>query len=1171
MSKLTLDNTSYVEEPWTVIDKYFEGKHLERMVRHQLESYNDFITYQIKRTIDMFNPVRIVSPLDYNTDKNRYDLELFITFDNFRLYRPHIYENNGSTKIMFPQEARIRNFTYASSMTMNINIKAIYRVDDNVNVENRTFENIHIGKLPIMLKSSICVLQQYKHIPVEITGECRYEPGGYFIINGSEKTIIAQERAAENKIYCFKDKSSSKWSYTAEVNSVPDHKIISPKKTCLYCSKKNNGFGYPIKVYVPKMKQPVPLFVLFRAMGVLSDKDICDYVTLGEDNQQLLYNLRGSIVEANTCITQEDAILQMVKYVMYTPINMTPEEGAKKKRKFTTDIITNDVFPHCKNKKQKVYFLGYMVRELINTKIGKRAVDDRDSYLNKRVDLTGSLMNSLFRNYFNKLVKDMQKQIQREMKVGSWRSTNNYTNILNKTNIYKIVKSTTIENGIKRALATGDFGLKNVKSNKVGVAQVLNRLTYVASLSHLRRVNTPIDKSGKLIAPRKLHSSSWGFICPAETPEGASIGVVKNLSCLAHVTIPSDSKPIHDIIQRKITIIDHDTQPSSRDTKVFVNGSWIGFTNDAIQLYKELKHMKTQGILNIYTSIVFDISKKEIRICNESGRLTRPVLRVVNNRLLITSEHIDKLKKGELKWNDLFVNHGIEESVMEYIDADEQNHSKIAMYPSELKQINTETFHTYTHCEIHPSMILGILGSCIPFVEHNQAPRVTYQCAMGKQAIGMYVTNFDRRMDKTSYVLNYPMKPLVDTRIMNLLNLNNVPSGEMAIVAIGSYTGFNQEDSVIMNRGAIDRGLFSATIYNTEKWEDKKASGDEQLYCRPDPSKTKGMKFANYNKLGSNGFIPENHLVEDRDIINGKIVPIKEHRNDLTKTVKYKDESIMYRTNEETYVDKNYRGRNGDGYSITKIKLRSYRRPNIGDKFASKYAQKGTVGIILDEEDMPFTEDGVRPDIIINPHCIPSRMTIGQLKETLLGKVLVELGLMGDGTGFNKLHVDKIRSELQKCGYESNGNQLMMNGFTGEQIETSIFIGPTYYQRLKHMVNDKVHSRSIGPMVVLTRQPAEGRSRDGGLRFGEMERDCMVSHGASFFTKDRLFYSSDKYSIHVCKKCGLTAAVNDVKNIHKCLVCENTTDFSYVEIPYACKLLFQELTTMNIAPRIMTE
>ena len=1171
MSKIiTLDQTSYVEEPWTVIDKYFEGKHLERMVRHQLESYNDFITYQIKRTIDMFNPVRIVSPLDYNTEKKRYDLELLLTFDNFRLYRPHIYENNGSTKIMFPQEARIRNFTYASSMTMNINVKAIYRVDDNVNVENRTFENIHIGKLPIMLKSSICVLNQYKHLPVEITGECRFEPGGYFIINGSEKTIIAQERAAENKIYCFKDKASSKWSYTAEVNSVPDHKIISPKKTTLYFSKKDNGFGFPIYIHVPKMKQPIPLFVLFRAMGVISDKSICDYVTLGEDNQRLLYNLRGSIVESNMCVSEEDAIMYMVKHVMYMPINMTPEEGAKKKRKFTTDVIANDIFPHCKNKKQKIYFLGYMVRELIKTKTGTRLPDDRDSYLNKRVDLTGSLMNTLFRNYFNKLVKDMQKQIQREMKVGSWRSTNNYMNILNKTNIYKIVKSTTIENGIKRALATGDFGLKNVKSNKVGVAQVLNRLTYVASLSHLRRVNTPIDKSGKLIAPRKLHTSSWGFICPAETPEGASIGVVKNLSCLTHVTIPSDATPIYEIIQNKITTV-IEKSPTYTDTKVFVNGAWIGHTNKAQKLFNELKEMKYRGIINIYTSIVFDIPNKEIRICNEAGRLMRPVLRVKANKLLINTEHIEKLKTGKLSWNDLFVNHNIEESVIEYIDANEQNHSKIAMYPNELKNMHATNYHNYTHCEIHPSMILGILASCIPFVGHNQAPRVTYQCAMGKQAIGMYVTNFDRRMDKTSYVLNYPMKPLVDTRIMNLLNLNGVPSGEMAIVAIGSYTGFNQEDSVIMNRGAIDRGLFSATIYHTEKCEDKKATGDEEIYCRPDPSKTKGMKFANYDKLGSDGFIPENEKVEDRDIIIGKTVPIKENRNDLTKTVKCKDESIIHRTHEETYVDKNYRGRNGDGYSITKVRLRSYRRPNIGDKFASKYAQKGTVGIILDEEDMPFTADGVRPDIIINPHCIPSRMTIGQLKETLLGKVLVGLGLMGDGTGFNDLNIDKIRSELQKCGYESNGNQLMMNGFTGEQIETSIFIGPTYYQRLKHMVNDKVHSRSIGPMVVLTRQPAEGRSRDGGLRFGEMERDCMVSHGASFFTKDRLFYASDKYSMHVCKKCGMTGAVNDVKNIHKCLICDNTTDFAYVELPYSCKLLFQELTTMNIAPRILTE
>jgi intein/homing endonuclease len=445
-------------------------------------------------------------------------------------------------------------------------------------------------------------------------------------------------------------------------------------------------------------------------------------------------------------------------------------------------------------------------------------------------------------------------------------------------------------------------------------------------------------------------------------------------------------------------------------------------------------------------------------------------------------------------------------------------------------------------------------------------------CAQSKQAMGVYVTNYENRMDKTAYVLNYPTRPLVDTRTMNLIKLNEIPSGTNVIVAIMTHTGYNQEDSLLFNKGSLDRGLFVATIYHTEKDEDKqKINGDEEIRCKPDASKTKGMKFANYTKVNSKGVVPENTLAENRDIIISKITPIKENKNDHTKVIKFEDKSKIFRTTEESYIDKNYIDRNGDGYNFAKVRIRTIRKPVIGDKFSSRHGQKGTIGNIIPESDMPYTKEGVKPDIIINPHAIPSRMTIGQLKETLLGKTLLSLGLFGDGTSFGNFDVSDIRKELLKVGYESNGNELMYDGLTGEQMECSIFMGPVFYQRLKHMVSDKAHSRSIGPMVNLTRQPAEGRSRDGGLRFGEMERDSMISHGAARFTRGRMYDSSDKYQVHVCKKCGLIASYNDEMHIHHCRTCDNRADFAYVEIPYACKLLFQELTTMNISPRIMTE
>ena len=1183
----------YIEEPFNIIESYFAGKHLECLVRHQIESYNHFINYQIQRTIQMFNPVKIHSENDYVPEKDCYLLDVEVSFENFKLYPPQIHENNGATKTMLPQEAKLRNFTYASTMTIDINIKYIVRNNENIETENiieKKIPKINIGKMPIMLKSSICTLTQNPHIDPRLTGECHMDGGGYFIIKGSEKTVLGQERAAENRIYCFDGKNTTKWSWYAEIKSVPDNKCISPKQIEMMIATKNNGFGNGIYVNIPRVRQPIELFVVFRALGVLSDKDICKYIALdinNPENKDILQFLQASVIDAKNYMSEDISISHINSYVAYTPLNMDKETGAKKKYEFTMDVLNNDLFPHCKTREQKLYLLGYMANKLIRTSQRLLPPDDRDSYVNKRIELTGTLLNNLFRNYFNKLVKEMQKHIVREINNGSWKSSEDYENIINSTNIYKIMKSTTIENGINRALSTGDFSIKQSNSSKVGVAQVLNRLTYVSSLSHSRRINTPLEKSGELIAPRKLHNTTWGFLCPAETPEGQSIGIVKNISYMGHITIPTNSSSLYEYIKKHLIAFEDERFDQVEDiqhaVKVFINGAWIGITEDPLTLYNDMKDKKYKGIINIYTSIIFNYKTLEIRICNDGGRLTRPVLKVRDNKAIITKDIINRLSNKELVWNDLITSCTLDESVIEYIDPEEQGYSMIAMKCKDkfMKKTEHEGYFKYTHCEIHPSTIFGVLASCIPFPDHNQAPRNTYQCAMGKQAMGVYATNYDNRMDKTAYVLNYPSRPLVDTRLMNMLHLNNIPSGTQIHVAIMTHTGYNQEDSVLINKASIDRGLFMATIYHTEKDEDKNIIRDEIIRCKPDPSKTRSIKYGNYDKLNNQGFINENELVENRDIIIAKTVPIKENKNDLTKVIKYEDQSKTFRRNEESYIDKNYTSRNGDGYNFAKVRIRATRKPTYGDKFSSRHGQKGTVGNIIPEADMPFTKDGHRPDIIINPHAIPSRMTIGQLKETLLGKVLLELGMFGDGTGFGNLDVKTIAAELQKLGYESYGNEILYNGLTGEQLETSIFIGPVFYQRLKHMVTDKQHSRSIGPMVNLTRQPAEGRSRDGGFRIGEMERDVMIAHGISKFCRERMFDVSDKYSVFVCKKCGMIASYNDGNanamyenadtTIHLCKMCNNHTHFSKVEIPYAYKLMAQELQTINVAPRIITQ
>ena len=646
---------------WKIIESYFKGKHLERLVRHQIESYNHFVNCQIKKTINMFNPVTIHSEHNKDINTGLYSLEMIITFDNFQIYRPQIHENNGATKTMFPQEARLRNFTYAAAMTIDINIKIIKRYGENmkkIETLHKKLPSIHIGKLPIMLKSCICVLTQYNHLNTDITGECRFDGGGYFIINGSEKTCLAQERAAENNVMCFcVKKNNNKWSWVAEIKSVPDDKCISPKQINICIATRNNGSGHAIFIQIPRINIPIPIFIVFRALNIIADIDICKFILLDiekKDMKRMLFSLKASIIEAHKYNMQESALNYIIGHAMYTPINMTLEEGIKKKKEFTENVLKNDLFPHCKTSIQKKYFMGYMINKLLQTSFGWRKTDDRDSYKNKRLDLTGTLLNNLFRNYFNKLVKDMQKQTIREINNGSWKSTENYKRIINQTNIYKIVKSTTIENGIKRALATGDFGIKNTNSNKVGVAQVLNRLTYISSLSHLRRINTPIDKSGKLIPPRKLHNTQWGFVCCAESPEGQSVGVVKNIAYLAHITIASISTPIYDIVEKYVKYLNEfDYEQLYGKIKLIINGNWIGIVDKPYEFYKYLKNKKYQGIINIYTSIVFNYREKEIIICNDAGRLTRPVYKVKDQKLLFTMKITKQIFKKQLDWDEL--------------------------------------------------------------------------------------------------------------------------------------------------------------------------------------------------------------------------------------------------------------------------------------------------------------------------------------------------------------------------------------------------------------------------------------------------------------------------------------------------------------------------------------
>ncbi|CAF2237425.1 unnamed protein product [Brassica napus] len=1154
------------EDAWTVISAYFEEKGL---VRQQIDSFDQFIQNTMQEIVDESSDIEIRSASQHNPGHQSDFAETTynISFGQIYLSKPMMTEADGEMATLFPKAARLRNLTYSAPLCVDVSKRVIKKGHDGVEVtETQDFTQVFIGKVPIMLRSTYCTLNGNSEKDLTELGECPFDQGGYFIINGSEKVLIAQEKMSTNHVYVFKKRQPNKYSYVAEVRSMAENQNRPPSTMFvrMLSGSKGGSSGQFIRCTLPYIKKEIPIIIVFRALGFVADKDILERICYEFGDTQMMELLRPSLEEAFVIQSQQVALDYIGK--RGAPVG-TPKE---KRIKYAKDILQKEMLPHegvgesCES--HKAYVSGYIINRLLRCALGRKPEDDRDHYGNKRLDLAGPLLGGLFRMLFRKLTRDVRSYVQKCVDNGK------------EVNLLFAINAKTITSGLKYALATGNWGQANATGTRAGVSQVLNRLTYASTLSHLRRLNSPIGREGKLSKPRQLHNSQWGMMCPAETPEGQACGLVKNLALMVYVTVGSAASPILAILSDLGTENLEESSPSviPKATKIFVNGEWVGIHRDPDMLVKTLRLLRRSNGINTEVSVVRDIRLKELRIYTDYGRCSRPLFIVDNQRLLIKKNDIYALQQRvsaeEDGWHQLLAN-----GYIEYIDTEEEETTMISMTINDLvhsRLCPDEAYSdTYTHCEIHPSLILGVCASIIPFPDHNQSPRNTYQSAMGKQAMGIYVTNYQFRMDTLAYVLYYPQKPLVTTIAMEHLHFRQLPAGINAIVAISCYSGYNQEDSVIMNQSSIDRGFFRSLFFRSYRDEEKKMGTlIKEDFGRPDRGNTLGMRHGSYEKLDDDGLAPPGTRVSGEDVIIGKTTPIsQDEAQGQTSRYTRRDHSISLRHSETGMVDQVLLTTNADGLKFVKVRVRSVRIPQIGDKFSSRHGQKGTVGMTYTQEDMPWTIEGVTPDIIVNPHAIPSRMTIGQLIECIMGKVAAQMGKEGDATPFTDVTVDNISKALHECGYQMRGFERMYNGHTGRPLPAMIFIGPTYYQRLKHMVDDKIHSRGRGPVQILTRQPAEGRSRDGGLRFGEMERDCMIAHGAASFLKERLFDQSDAYRVHVCETCGLIAIANLKNNTFECRGCKNTTDIVQVHIPYACKLLFQELMSMAIAPRMLTK
>ena len=1197
------------------LELYFSQADGKQIVTHQLESFNHFMKHDIHEIITMVNPVVVRGSPEIPLSGPRSALasatglstsaanalmgnqeasvaaplgpvsreyEVHLEFGNTQFKKPTIFENNGAVLPMMPNDARLRNLTYAAPLFVDINVTYIetdHTQGGKKSVRKRLFPNVHMGKIPVMVGSEYCLLTDQNHMNPARVGECAEDMGGYFIVQGGERVCISQERMSENRPFVFRNnRNTAKELEVIEVKSIgPDNDQVPKSNSVRMMYHPKNAQIILLRCAMLRMKALIPLFMVFRALGVTADRDIMDLI-LGPDSKDTAFDtiMNESMAESASVQTQEQALEAMASYIkMWAPRGTRPPI-------LVSDILAEELFPHIGSEDkayEKACFLAHMARKVLWVSAGRITNDDRDSYPNKRVDLPGFLLANLFRTQFSTMmVKDIKAYLAKEIHGGSWKATGNFEEILNISNIHKVIKSTNLEVGLKTCLATGNFGsAKAGGPSKNGVSQVLNRLNYISGLSHLRRISTPIEKTGKLIAPRKLHNSQFGFVCPNETPEGHSVGVVKNMATTAIVSIFSNPRSVYDFIVslgtlRSLTV--SSVGDKFTDTRVFLNGAWIGTLAPSATraTIEDLKAAKRECQLHPQTGIIWKMNLRELWITTEAGRMLRPLLYAPAMRELLTNPALEKSIHGMMTWEELVLmktpgGHHL----IEYIDPGETEGALIAMtYKDVLEDAQK------THVEIHPSCILGSLASNIPFPDHNQSPRNAYQCAMGKQAMGMYALNFRERFDALSHMLCYPQVPLVSPFMSKFYGSQTMPCGQNIMVAIMTYTGYNQEDSIMINRAFLQRGGFRSIFYRTYKDEEKKnqSSGEEERFHKPDQGLTRQMKNANYEKLGEDGFVPENQYVDNDDILIGKVVPLRIPTGMVVPagSKKYRDVSRTMRNNEIGWVDRIFRNRNGEGYSFAKVRVRQDRIPEIGDKFSSRHGQKGTCGMILNPEDMPQTASGIIPDIIINPHCIPSRMTIAQLMETLLGKVGCEVGALGDGTPFGNCSVEGLAGLLRDgLGMEPYGNEILYNGFTGRQMETNIFVGPVFYQRLRHCSADKMHSRASGPLVMLTRQPAEGRAREGGLRFGEMERDCVAAHGMAEFTKERLMECSDAFRCYSCRDCGLLAVANPVEGIWACRGCGNTTNFSNIEIPYAYKLLLQELESMCISSRVITQ
>ena len=1101
---------------------------------------------------------------------------------------PIVKEANGATHPLTPMEARLRNLNYTAPIYLDFTV-----IENGI---EREPERVHVGNLPIMVKSKRCqlykenletegelTLDEYRGMLVE-KGEDPVDPGGYFIIGGTERTLISLEDLAPNRVLV---EFNERYGRKVEVAKVFSQKEGYRALTLM--EKKKDGL---LIVSVPTASGQIPLIILMKALGMERDEDIHNAIVSHPAMANIVY---ANIEEVkNKKSYPPNGILSRDDSIGYLEKKFATGQAKEYRTKKVESILDRSLLPHLGDAREdrikKAIFLGRVARTVLELSLEKRREDDKDHYANKRLKLAGDLMEDLFRVAFANLVKDLKYQLERsyarrrELKISS------------------AIRPDLLTQRLLHALATGNW-----VGGRAGVSQLLDRTSNMSALSHLRRVTSPLTRSQPHFEARDLHPTQWGRLCPNETPEGQNCGLVKNLALVIDV---SEGFPDDEVT---LLLADLGTKQvkgqQTQFTRVYVNGDLVGLHEDPIMLVSEVRERRRSGLLSHEVNARYDDNMGEIIINCDEGRIRRPLLVVKDGHLVLSKKHLEDLKLGRTRFSDL-----VRSGVVEWVDAEEEEDTFIAMYPYDVparckecrhplsrsdttwvnlgsrdEDVELECHYCHktfrvkslvtketTHLEVDPLAILGVASGLVPYPEHNSSPRVTMGAGMAKQSLGLGASNYRSRPDTRSHLLHYPQAPLVQTNAMDYVAFNERPAGQNFVVAVMSYHGYNMEDAIVMNKASIDRGLGRSSFMRTYRAEERRyPGGQEDHFEIPSPDVRGARADLSYaNLTPDDGLISPEVQVLGGEVLIGKTSPPRflEEETDFLTPQKRRETSITVRHGESGWVDSVMLTESENGSKLAKVKVRDLRVPELGDKFASRHGQKGVIGLIAPQEDMPFTGQGIIPDLIINPHAIPSRMTVAHVLEQIGGKVSSMEGRFINGTPFSGEREDSLRKGLEEAGFRSNGKEILYDGRTGQMIPAEIFIGVIYYQKLHHMVSGKLHVRSRGPVQILTRQPTEGRSRQGGLRFGEMERDCLIGHGAAMVIKDRLLDESDGTVQYVCgnSDCG-HFAIKDRKGNLRCPVCENTSKIYPVQTSYAFKLLLDELLSLGVAMRLQLE